>query len=62
MSDVSRTFGNYYRRERDRCENTLADILKIMINGKTSEEVFDALLERLEKHWGREADESAARM
>lgn len=57
--DIARTFGNYHRRERMRCEQTLADILEILIKKDTHEDSVVAVLERLERHWGREADEAA---
>lgn len=62
MNDVSRIMGNYYRSERDRNDQALADILEIAIKESTYEGVVSAILERLERHWGREADEAAARV
>lgn len=53
MNEVRAAFAAYYKAERDRCEKTLVDIVDIMCKPGTDEAQIDAIMERLERHWGR---------
>lgn len=54
MSDVKYAFAQYYKVERDRAEDCLGDIIKILDRAKREEaDHLDHILARLIKHYER---------
>jgi hypothetical protein len=54
-TDLSRMFANYYKTERKRSEDCLAEILQIIIdgNGKDAKETINRVVDRMVKHYDR---------
>jgi hypothetical protein len=56
MTAVRAAFAAHFKAERDRSERALSDITDILCRPMSGEDAVNAIMERLEAHWGRYDD------